>query len=90
MREQIEQFDETERETDGKIRIMAAIIVERSAQKPILIGKGGAMIKQIGTLARKELQEMLDCKVHLELFVKVEPDWTKTVKGLRRVGFQPG
>lgn len=84
---EIEVFDESERETNHIVKIHAAIIVERDAQKPILIGKGGDMIKRIGTLARKDLVELLDCRVHLELFVKVEPEWTRTEKGLRRVGY---
>lgn len=82
----IERFDESERE-DGRITIHAAIIVEKPSQKGIVIGKGGEMIKRIGTAARKELNELLDARVHLELFVKVERDWTKTARGLRKVGF---
>jgi GTP-binding protein Era len=56
-------------------RIAAAIYCERSGQKAILIGKGGAMLKQIGMAARKELESMLGTQVHLELFVKVADDW---------------
>lgn len=56
-------------------RIAAAIFCERSGQKAILIGKGGAMLKQIGMAARKELESMLGTQVHLELFVKVADDW---------------
>lgn len=85
---EIDKFDETERETEGKVRILATIVVERPSQKGIVIGKGGEMLKRIGTLARKELNELLECRVHLELFVKVERDWTRSAKGLRRVGFQ--
>ncbi|MCB9681531.1 MAG: GTPase Era [Alphaproteobacteria bacterium] len=85
---EVEVFDESERDTEGLVRIHAAIIVERPQQKGILIGKGGEMIKRIGTLARKDLSALLDCRVHLELFVKVERDWTKTAKGLRKVGFR--
>ncbi|MCB9666056.1 MAG: GTPase Era [Alphaproteobacteria bacterium] len=84
---EIEVFDESERDTRGLIRIHAAVIVERPPQKAIVIGRGGEMIKRIGTLARKDLERLLDAKVHLELFVKVEKDWTKTAGGLRRVGF---
>ncbi|MCB9678518.1 MAG: GTPase Era [Alphaproteobacteria bacterium] len=83
------QFDETERETNGIVRINADIIVERPSQKGIVIGKGGEMLKRIGTMARKELQQVLDCRVHLELFVKVERDWTRSKRGLSRVGFDP-
>lgn len=56
-------------------RIAAAIYCERSGQKAILIGKGGAMLKQIGIAARKELESFLGMQVHLDLFVKVADDW---------------
>ena len=56
-------------------KIAAAIYVERSGQKAILIGKGGAMLKQIGTAARKEIESLLGTRVFLELFVKVKDDW---------------
>ncbi|MFT4628555.1 MAG: GTP-binding protein Era [Myxococcota bacterium] len=81
------RFDESERETRKIVRIYADIVVERGSQKGIIIGKGGEMLKRIGTLARKELQEVLECRVYLELFVKVERDWTRSERGLRRVGF---
>jgi GTP-binding protein Era len=84
----IESFDESERETRDLVKVNAAITVERPAQKAILIGKGGEMIKRIGSLARVDMQKMLGCRVHLELFVKVERDWSRTAQGLRRVGFQ--
>jgi GTP-binding protein Era len=84
----IEAFDESEREELGRVRINAVIVVERPQQKGIVIGKGGDMLKRIGTAARLELQDLLDCRVHLEIFVKVEPGWTRTTKGLRKVGFE--
>jgi GTPase len=56
-------------------KIAAAIFVERTGQKAILIGKGGAMLKQIGTAARKEIESLLGTRVFLELFVKVKEDW---------------
>jgi len=83
---EIESFDEARRD-EGRIAIRAVIIVEKPSQKGIVIGKGGEMVKRIGTLARKELNALLDARVHLELFVKVEKDWTKTARGLRKVGF---
>lgn len=86
----IESFDESERDDRGLVRIRASIVVERPQQKGILIGKGGDMIKRIGTGARMELQKLLDAKVHLDLHVKVEKDWTKTAKGLRKVGYSDG
>lgn len=83
----VEQFDESERETRGLVRVHATITVERPAQKAIVIGKGGAMLKRVGTLAREDLQRLLGCRVHLELFVKVERDWSRSAQGLRRVGY---
>ncbi len=70
----------TERyEEEGKlVRIAAAIFCERESQKPILIGKGGQMLKKIGTGARREIERMLDRRVFLELFVKVKPRWRES------------
>ena len=66
-------------EEEGKlVRIAAVIYCERESQKPILIGKGGQMLKKIGTGARKEIERMLDRKVFLELFVKVKPGWRES------------
>ena len=62
-------------EGESLTRIHATIYVEREGQKGIVIGRGGAMLKTIGTEARKELELMLDRKVFLGLFVKVRPDW---------------
>ena len=59
------------------IKIQAAIVVEKDSQKGIVIGKGGSMIKRIGETARKELEALLGQPVYLELFVKVDRDWTK-------------
>ncbi|MFT6158615.1 MAG: GTP-binding protein Era [Myxococcota bacterium] len=86
---EVESFDEEERDTPRNLtKIHAKIVVERDSQKGIVIGKRGSMLKRIGTDARKELETLLDCKVFLKLFVKVEKDWSKTSKGLRRVGFE--
>ncbi len=70
----VEQFEEELKLT----RIAAAIYCERESQKPILIGKGGQMLKKIGTEARKEIEAMLGKKVFLELFVKVRPGWRES------------
>jgi GTP-binding protein Era len=67
----IEQFEEGPRLT----RIAAAIFCEREGQKAILVGKGGQMLKSIGTKARLEIEKMVETKVFLQLFVKVEPKW---------------
>ncbi len=84
---EVVKFDESQRDAGGRVEILCDIIVERPSQKGIVIGKGGEMLKRIGTLARREIAELLGCRVHLELFVKVERDWTRTRKGLRKVGF---
>ena len=69
---------------DGDVtHIGASIIVERESQKPILIGKKGSMLKEVGTLARKEIEELLGGKVFLELFVKVREHWRDNPARLR-------
>ena len=70
------------------VHVMASIIVERPGQKPILIGAGGAMIKRIGTDARRELEETLGHKFFLELFVKVKPKWRENESFLNELGWQ--
>ena len=70
----IEQFEEGPKLT----RIAAAIYCEREGQKAILIGKGGAMLKKIGTAARLQIEKMLGTRVFLELFVKARPGWRKS------------
>jgi GTPase len=62
-------------ETPGFVRIYATIIVERDGQKAIVIGSKGAMLKQIGTLARQEMESLFDIRMYLDLHVKVESDW---------------
>ena len=70
------------------INIHASIIVERPSQKGIIIGKGGQMIKQIGTLARKDILYLLGNKVFLDLHVKVIKDWRNKDFHLRNFGYQ--
>jgi GTPase len=72
-------------ETPNLIRIRATIYVEREGQKGILIGKGGASLKKIGTDARKELEEILGTKIFLELFVKVLRDWRDNPQLVRKL-----
>ncbi len=67
--------------------IQVSIIVDRESLKRILIGKGGAMIKKIGTLAREELEAYFGKKVYLENFVKVIPKWRDKEKYLAEFGF---
>jgi GTP-binding protein Era len=72
-------------ESPKLIRIRATIYVEREGQKGILIGKGGASLKKIGTDARKELEEILGVKIFLELFVKVLKDWRDNPQLVRQL-----
>ncbi len=80
---EIEEFIEEETIT----RIRALIIVERESQKGIVIGKGGEMLKKIGSTARYEIQKFLDKKVYLETFVKVDKDWRSTEAKLKKYGY---
>ncbi len=81
----IDQFDEPEEE-GGLTRIHASILVDHDSQKPIVIGRGGEMIKRIGTEARRDLEEMLDGKVFLDLHVKVRSDWRDDERILNEIG----
>lgn len=69
------------------VDVMAAIVVERSSQKGILIGKGGKMLKDIGTLARKDINALLGTKIYLELWVKVQKDWRNKKLYLNDFGY---
>ncbi len=75
-----------ERET-GMVYIHAVIYVEREAHKKIVIGAAGAQLRAIGAEARKEIERMLGTRVYLELWVKVEPQWRRNEKALRRLGY---
>ena len=79
----VEKFEEQER----SIHIMATIFVERDSQKGILIGKGGSMLKKVGTAARKDIETFFDKRVYLELFVKVEPNWRNRENKLKAFGY---
>lgn len=69
------------------IKIRAEIIVQRESQKAIIIGEGGKMIKQIGVMARGEIEKFLDQKIFLELFVKVRPKWRDNELFLKEYGY---
>jgi GTP-binding protein Era len=70
----------------GITRIRAFIIVEKDSQKAIVIGSGGSMIKKIGTLARVKIEALVGTKVFLELFAKVEPNWTRDPNIITKLG----
>lgn len=76
------------KEEEQLVRISAEIIVERDSQKNIIIGTGGSMIKKVGTYARQDIEEFLQKKVFLELFVKVISDWRSKKNYLKRFGYE--
>jgi GTP-binding protein Era len=80
----IRSFDESDPEM---IRIHADLLVERSSQKAIVLGRGGARIKQIGTAARRELEALLEARVYPELFVRCEPHWARKKSRVRALGY---
>lgn len=69
------ETEEWEDKPDGSVRIAQVIYVQRDSQKSIVLGKGGQMIKTVGAASREDLQELLGCRVHLFLFVKVREKW---------------
>jgi GTP-binding protein Era len=76
-------------EEDATItRVLATIHVERDSQKGIVIGKGGSMLKTIGSAARQQMQKLIAGKVYLELFVKVEPKWRQSRLRLAELGYR--
>lgn len=82
----IEQWDEDP--NTGFTQINAVIYVGRDGHKGMVIGKRGATLREVGVQARQEIQELLEAKVHLELFVKVKEDWTESPSMLHELGYR--
>ena len=82
----VDQFDEGG--DDGIIKIYATILVDRESQKPIVVGKGGAMVKAIGSAARQELIHHFGQKVYLDLHVKVKSEWRNDDRLLDELGIE--
>jgi GTP-binding protein Era len=81
---EIEDYDETD---PAIVRITAIIYVERESHKGIVIGKGGEMLKAIGTAARSEIESLIEAQVFLKLTVRVRPAWRKSERGVQRMGY---
>lgn len=81
----VESF--TEKTEKNLIVIQAVIHVEKDSHKRIIVGKGGQMIKTLGQEARREIERLLDTRVFLELFVRVDKDWSKSERMLRELGY---
>ena len=77
-----------ERSDRPLVEIDATIHVERSSQKGIVLGKGGAQIKAVSTAARIEMEELLQQQVFLRVHVRVEPNWTSSPQGMRKLGYE--
>ncbi|MGE3844533.1 MAG: GTPase Era [Vicinamibacterales bacterium] len=82
----LDRFEEPD--ARGLLRLACTILVEHDTQKGIVIGAGGAMIKRIGSEARLDLERFFDCRVFLELFVKVRNDWRDDQRVLRALGIE--
>lgn len=81
-------IDSFKEEKQGRlVKIHASIHVEHNSQKGIVIGKGGARLKQIGEAARIEIERLVGCQVFLKLFVRVQKNWTRDTKALQRFGY---
>ena len=81
----IERWNERE---DGLVEINAVIYCEKASHKGIIIGKQGAMLKEIGRQARADIERMLDTKVYLELWVKVKEGWRNNQYQMRNFGYE--
>jgi GTP-binding protein Era len=81
----VDRFEEPET-PGGLLRLFCTILVERESQKPIVVGRGGAMVKAIGTAARRELERFFGAKVFLDLRVKVRADWREDERMLDSLG----
>jgi len=82
------ETEKWEERKDGSVKIDQTIYVQREGQKAIVLGKGGTTIKLIGELARKELEEIFQRRIHLFLFVKVRADWAEQREHYREMGLE--
>src|SRR5207253_4073367 len=81
----IDKFEEATSKS-GLLRLYCTIVVDRESQKPIVVGRGGDMIKKIGTAAREELERFFKTKVYLDLHVRVKAEWREDDRVLGEIG----
>ena len=81
-------IEEVERRRRKVVHIRALILVERDSQKSIVVGKGGGILKEVGTLARQDLEDLLQCKVFLDLYVKSRKGWRDSSSLLLEMGYE--
>ncbi len=84
----IQDFKESIKRNKPFVKIFAEIYVSRATQKPIILGKGGSLIKKLGIESRKSIEKFLDKHVHLELFVKIKKDWRDDERTLKHFGYK--
>ena len=82
----IDAFEEAKK--GRRVSIYATIHLERKSQKGIIIGKKGAKLKRIGEAARKDIEKMVGVPVFLKLFVRVQKNWSKDTRAIRRFGYE--
>ncbi len=83
----VDRFEEPGAET-GILKLYCTIVVERESQKPIIVGRGGDMIKRIGTAAREDLEKFFDTRVFLDLHVRVKSEWREDDQVLKEIGLK--
>ena len=81
-------MDEFKVRSERLTYIHATVFVERASQKAILLGQGGKMMKRISQDARLQIEDLLETKVYLEIWVKVRPKWRRSEDELRRLGYR--
>jgi GTP-binding protein Era len=86
----IDRFEEPSAETKNILRLYCTIVVDRESQKPIIVGRGGEMVKKIGRAAREELERFFGTKVYLDLHVRVKAEWREDDLVLQQLGLGPG
>jgi GTP-binding protein Era len=86
----VDRFEEPETREGGLLRLFCTVVVDRESQKPIVVGRGGEMIKRIGTAARADLEAMFGTRVYLDLRVIVRNDWREDERVLGEIGLGAG
>ncbi len=86
----VDRFEEPSADTNNVLRLYCTIVVERESQKPIVVGRGGDMVKKIGTAAREELERFFGTRVYLDLHVRVKAEWREDDRVLEQLGLGPG
>jgi GTP-binding protein Era len=81
----IDRFEEPDR-PGGLLKLYCTIVVDRESQKPIVVGRGGDMVKKIGTAAREELERFFGSRVFLDLHVRVKAEWREDERVLTDIG----